>query len=310
MGDTPWWFQLYWSTDEGLVDSLIGRAEAAGARALVVTLDTTTLGWRPQDLNIGLLPFSRGQGIAQYTSDPHFRSIVAWRVGAAANAAKEKVRPTIGAVKSLVQMSRSHPGDFRENLTSPEPRAAVETFLDIFSNPALSWDHIATLRDRTTLPVVLKGILHPDDARRAFDLGVDGIVVSNHGGRQVDRSIASLDALVNIREAVGREPTVLFDSGLRTGADLFVALALGADACLLGRPHIYGLALDGSDGVAAVVANVLAELDLTMGLTGVASIADLVPGLLTRACADPDRWGGKGPVPVRRAAGSARDAAQ
>jgi len=130
---------------------------------------------------------------------------------------------------------------------------------------------------------VLKGILHPDDARHAFELGVDAIVVSNHGGRQVDRAIASLDALVSIREAIGRQPVVLFDSGLRTGADLFVALALGADACLLGRPHIYGLALDGSDGVAAVVANVLAELDLTMGLTGVASIADLVPGLLTRA---------------------------
>ena len=125
------------------------------------------------------------------------------------------------------------------------PRAAVETFLDIYSNPGLSWDHLATLRDRTRLPVVLKGILHPDDARRAFDLGVDAIVVSNHGGRQVDGAIGSLDALVPIREAVGPEPTVLLDSGIRTGADVFKALALGADAVLLGRPYFYGLALAG-----------------------------------------------------------------
>lgn len=284
MGDVPWWFQLYWSTDEALVDSLIGRAEAAGAAALVITLDTTMLGWRPQDLNLGSLPFARGLGIAQYTSDPRFRELVASRVAAAAAKVKvkEKVRPTVGAVRSLIEMSRSHPGDFRANLTSPEPRAAVETFLEIYSNPALSWANLETLRERTRLPVVLKGILHPDDARHAFELGVDAIVVSNHGGRQVDRAIASLDALVSIREAIGRQPVVLFDSGLRTGADLFVALALGADACLLGRPHIYGLALDGADGVASVVENVMAELDLTMGLTGVGSIPDLVPGLLTR----------------------------
>ena len=284
MGDVPGWVQLYWSTDKALVDSLIGRAEAAGAAALVITLDTTMLGWRPQDLNLGSLPFARGLGIAQYTSDPRFRELVASRVAAAAAKVKvkEKVRPTVGAVRSLIEMSRSHPGDFRANLTSPEPRAAVETFLEIYSNPALSWAHLETLRERTRLPVVLKGILHPDDARHAFELGVDAIVVSNHGGRQVDRAIASLDALVSIREAIGRQPVVLFDSGLRTGADLFVALALGADACLLGRPHIYGLALDGADGVASVVENVMAELDLTMGLTGVGSIPDLVPGLLTR----------------------------
>ena len=127
-------------------------------------------------------------------------------------------------------MCREHPGGVRDNLRSPEPRAAVETVLDIYSNPALSWEHIATLRERTRLPVVLKGILHEDDARRAFDTGVDAVVVSNHGGRQVDRSIAALDALVRVREAVGPEPTVLMDSGVRSGADLFVALALGADA--------------------------------------------------------------------------------
>jgi isopentenyl diphosphate isomerase/L-lactate dehydrogenase-like FMN-dependent dehydrogenase len=161
------------------------------------------------------------------------------------------------------------------------PRAAVETFLDIYSNPGLSWDHLATLRERTRLPVVLKGILHPDDARRAFDLGVDAIVVSNHGGRQVDGAIASLDALVGVREAVGAEPTVLLDSGIRTGSDVVKALALGADAVLLGRPYFYGLALAGQRGVEEVVANVVAELDLTMALTGVRSVAEIGPEILT-----------------------------
>ncbi|WP_433204208.1 alpha-hydroxy-acid oxidizing protein [Dactylosporangium sp. CS-047395] len=276
MGDTPFWYQLYWSTDERLVDSLIGRAEDCGARALVVTLDTTMLGWRPQDLNLGSLPFARGQGIAQYTSDPRFMEIV--RERAAQPAAKPQV--TLGALRTLVSIAREHPGGFFANLTAREPRAAVETFLDIYSNPGLSWAHLETLRGRTRLPILLKGILHPDDARRALDAGVDGIVVSNHGGRQVDRSVAALDALVTIRAAVGPEPALLLDSGIRTGADVLVALALGADACLLGRPHLYGLALDGADGVRQVIENVIAELDLTMGLAGVASLADLTPAVL------------------------------
>ena len=284
MGDVPWWYQLYWSTDEPLVDSLIGRAEAAGAGALVVTLDTTMLGWRTADLDLGSLPFSQGMGIAQYTSDPRFIQIVRERVAEservgqapsplAGTAGADKVRAAAGGVRTLLNQSRRHPGGTRDNLRSPVPRAAVETFLDIYSNPGLSWQHIETLRERTSLPVLLKGILHPDDAVRAFELGVDGIVVSNHGGRQVDRSVASLDALVAIRERVGRDPVVLVDSGIRTGADVFVALALGADAALLGRPHIYGLALDGADGVRDVIEDVVAELDLTMGLAGAASIA-------------------------------------
>ncbi|MFL6022378.1 MAG: alpha-hydroxy-acid oxidizing protein [Marmoricola sp.] len=279
MGDTPRWVQLYWSTDEGLVDSMIARAEALGAGALVVTLDTTLLGWRPQDLNLGSLPFSQGLGIAQYTSDPRFLEIVRERVAAAT---KQPAEVTLGAIKTLLAMTRNHPGGFLENLRSPVPRAAVETFLDIYSNPGLSWDHLATLRERTRLPVVLKGILHPDDARRAFDSGVDGIVVSNHGGRQVDNAIASLDALQLIRDAVGDEPTVLLDSGIRTGADVFTALALGADAVLLGRPYMYGLALAGERGVAEVVANVIAELDLTMALSGTADLAAITPDLVVR----------------------------
>ncbi|MFC5678443.1 alpha-hydroxy-acid oxidizing protein [Aeromicrobium endophyticum] len=276
MGSTPHWVQLYWSTDERLVDSLIGRAEASGATALVVTLDTTTLGWRPQDLTLGSLPFAQGLGIGQYTSDPRFRDIVAQRVAAAkASGAASDVKVTLQAIRSLISITRNHPGSFWTNIRSPLPRASVETFLDIYSNPGLSWDHIATLRDRTRLPVVLKGILHPDDARRAVDLGVAGIVVSNHGGRQVDSSIASLDALVDVREAIGPEPTVLLDSGIRTGADVFTALALGADACLLGRPYMYGMAIAGQQGVEEVIANVVAELDLTMALTGATDVKDV-----------------------------------
>jgi lactate 2-monooxygenase len=281
MGEGRRWVQLYWSTDEALVDSLIQRAEAIDAGALVVTLDTTTLGWRPQDLNLGSLPFAQGQGIGQYTSDPRFRDLVRERIAAArAAGVKQDVESPLGAIRSLISITRNHPGSFWTNLRSPEPRASVEAFLDIYSNPGLSWEHLATLRDRTRLPVVLKGILHPDDARRAFDLGVDAIVVSNHGGRQVDSSVASLDALLNVRGAVSPEATVLMDSGIRTGADVFTALALGADAVLIGRPYMYGVALAGQRGVEEVISNVLAELDLTMSLTGVRNLREINRELL------------------------------
>lgn len=269
------WFQLYWSTDEELVDSLIARAESGGAGALVVTLDTTVLGWRPQDLNLGSLPFSRGTGIAQYTSDGRFRDIVRDRVRRGVAGGTGGVRVTPAAVGSLLSIVRRHPGRTLRNLISPEPRAAVETFLDIYSNPGLDWDMLATLKDRTRLPVVFKGILHPDDAERAFAVGADAVIVSNHGGRQVDGTVASLDALVEIRERVGDGPTVLLDSGVRTGRDVAVALALGADAVLVGRPCMYGLAVAGQDGVEEVLANILAELDLTMSLLGVADTAAL-----------------------------------
>jgi len=275
MGSASRWFQLYWSSDEDLVDSLLRRAEASGAEAVVVTLDTTMLGWRPQDLNLGSLPFARGEGIAQYTSDPRFLDIVRQRVAAARDFVTERPDITAGAVRTLMSMTRNYPGRFLDNLRSPMPRAAAETFLDIYSNPGSSWEHLATLRDRTSLPIVLKGILHPDDARRAVDLGVDAIVVSNHGGRQIDGSIASLDALPEIRAAIGREPTLLLDSGIRSGSDVFVALALGADAVLLGRPYMYGLAVAGQRGVEEVIRNVIAEFDLTMALAGARSIPDI-----------------------------------
>lgn len=284
LGDTPFWYQLYWSSHEPLVDSLIRRAEACGARALVVTLDTTVLGWRPKDLDLGSLPFSQGIGIAQYTSDPRFLALVDERVAAAEAAGPAASSPlTLGALRSLWSISRQHPGRLRDNLRSAVPRTAVQTFLDIYSNPGLSWEHLATLRDRTSLPVVLKGVLHPDDAVRALELGVDALIVSNHGGRQVDRAVASLDALVAVRAAVGPRPTVLLDSGIRSGADVLVALALGADACLLGRPHLYGLALAGADGVAQVTQDVLAELELSMALVGVPDITSITPALLQPA---------------------------
>jgi len=284
MGDSPRWFQLYYSTDEDLVDSFVDRAARCGAGALVVTLDTTILGWRPRDLDLGSLPFAQGKGLAQYTSDPVFRRIVLERVAAAAasivtspdpsasSTTRPKVTPT--AVRSLVSMSRHYPGRFRENIRSPEPRAAVQTFLEIYSRPSLSWSDLASLRDRTDLPIVLKGVLHPDDALRAVDHGVAAVIVSNHGGRQVDHSIAALDALPAVVDAVPDLP-VLMDSGIRSGADVAVALALGARAVLLGRAYAYGLAVAGRQGVSEVIANVIAELDLTLALVGLDHLAGL-----------------------------------
>ncbi len=281
MGDAPRWFQLYWSTSDELVESLVGRAEAAGCDALVVTLDTTMLGWRPRDLDLGHLPFAAGKGIAQYTSDPVFRRLVEERV-AAGRPRGVRARPTAAAVRALIGMARAWPGPLRDNLRSPLPRAAVETFLGIYSRPSITWADLAWLRSRTRLPILLKGVLHPDDARRALDEGVDGVVVSTHGGRQVDRSVAALDALPEVVGAVAGRAPVLLDSGIRSGADVFVAVALGASAVLLGRPFVWGLALAGERGVRQVISDVLAEFDLTLGLTGHASVAELTPDLLRR----------------------------
>lgn len=268
----PRWFQLYWSTDDDLVDSLLERAAAIRAEAVVVTLDTTMLGWRPQDLNLGSLPFARGEGIAQYTADRRFVDIVADRLRAATD---ERPEISLGAIATLVSITRNAPGRFLQNLRSPQPRAAVQTFLDIYSRPSLNWDDLAGLRDRTALPIVLKGVLHPDDARRAVDAGVDGIIVSNHGGRQVDGAISTIDALDTIAPVVDSRIKVLIDSGIYTGSDVFKSLALGADAACIGRPHMYGLALAGADGARDAVADIIAELDLTLGLSGHTDVADL-----------------------------------
>jgi lactate 2-monooxygenase len=211
-----------------------------------------------------------------------FRRLVAERMARPADpqAPKPKVTPT--AVRTLIGMTRRHPGRFRANLRSGEPRAAVETFLDVFSRADLTWDDLAFLRSHTGLPIVLKGIQHPDDARRALDAGMDGLIVSNHAGRQIDGAIASLDALPAVLEAVGGRVPVLFDSGVRGGADVFRALALGAAAVCVGRPWVYGMAIAGEEGAREVLRNLVAEFDLVLGLSGYRSVAELSPEALAR----------------------------
>jgi lactate 2-monooxygenase len=279
MGDAPRWFQLYASSVDELSDSFVRRAEAAGCEAIVLTIDTTQLGWRCRDLDLGYLPFAHGLGIAQYTSDPVFARLVDERL--ARPSISPRPNPTLGAVRTLLDISRSHPGGFWANLRSPRPRAAVETFLDVFSRPGLSWPDLARLRALTRLPLLVKGVLHPDDARQAVEIGADGIIVSNHGGRQVDGSIAALDALPGIVGAVAPDVPVLLDSGVRSGSDVVKALCLGARAVLVGRPYVYGLALGGEQGVRDVLENLVADLDIMLGLMGCVSIADLTLDRLT-----------------------------
>jgi L-lactate dehydrogenase (cytochrome)/lactate 2-monooxygenase len=279
LGDSPRWFQLYWSKDDDVVDSFVERAVAIGSEAVVVTLDTHVLGWRTRDLDLGYLPFARGQGIAQYTSDPAFRRLVERRA-TGPRTSEPTPRPTPAAVRALVSMARHYPGSLRDNLRSPLPRAAVETFLDVFSRSTLTWADLARLRERTSLPIVLKGVQDPQDAALALDHGIDGLVVSNHGGRQVDGAVASLDALPGVVERVDGRVPVLFDSGVRSGADVVKALALGARAVLVGRPWVYGLALAGADGARAVMEHLWAELDLTMALCGVRTVDEIGPDLL------------------------------
>lgn len=276
-GGGPLWFQLYWSRDDELVESLVSRAERLGAQAIVVTLDTQMLGWRPRDLDRGFLPFIRGMGIAQYTSDPVFRRLVAERLDAGPDPDAPKPKVTPAAVRTLAAMTRRYPGRFGTNLRSGEPRVAVETFLDVFSRADLTWDDLPFLRERTKLPILLKGVQHPDDARKAIDAGVDGLVVSNHAGRQIDGGVGSLDALPAVVEAVGGRVPVLLDSGIRGGSDVLKSLALGAAAVLVGRPWVYGLAVAGQAGATEVLRNLVAEFDLALGLSGYRSPAELTP---------------------------------
>ena len=289
MGDAPRWFQLYWSTSDELVASFVRRAEACGCEAIVVTLDTTMLGWRPHDLELGYLPFLRGKGIAQYTSDPVFRRTSeavasAQRETGAAEPAElgpgEQPKPTPSALRTLVQLTRAYPDGFVASLRSGQARAAVQTFTRIYSRPSLTWEQLPYLREHTRLPILLKGILHPDDARRAVDEGIDGIVVSNHGGRQLDGAIATFDALPHVVEAVDGRVPVLLDSGVRGGADAFKALALGATAVGIGRPFAYALAIAGEAGVQELLQNMKAEFDLTLGLAGCRSVAEIGPEAL------------------------------
>ena len=283
MGDAARFFQLYWSRSNELVESFARRAEACGCSAIAVTLDTTLLGWRTHDLDLGYLPFLRGKGIAQYTSDPVFARIIAGELEGPDLSDVPQPTPTPAAVRTLVELTRAYPSGFREALTSGKARAAVQTFVRIYSRPSLTWDDLAFLRERTTLPIVLKGILHPDDARQALEVGMDGIWISNHGGRQVDGSISTIAALPAVAAAVDGRAPIIMDSGIRTGADAFKALALGANAVGLGRPYCYGLALAGERGVREVLDNFQADFDLTMGLAGCRSIADIGPEALSRA---------------------------
>ncbi|HSU13796.1 lactate 2-monooxygenase [Longimicrobium sp.] len=277
MGEAPRWFQLYWSKNDALVESFVHRAETSGCEAIVVTLDTTLLGWRARDLDLGYLPFLRGKGIAQYVSDPVFMASLN---DPAPSAAAQKRRVNLHTLRAFAELTRAHPGGFLKNLRSGVPLAAVQRFIATYSRPSLTWDDLPFLRERTKLPVLLKGILHPDDARRALDHGVDGIVVSNHGGRQVDGAIAALDALPSVVDAVAGRVPVLMDSGIRGGADVFKALALGARAVCVGRPYVYALALHGRAGVLELLRNLVADFELTMGLAGCRTVAEIGPECL------------------------------
>ncbi len=276
MGASERWFQLYWSTSDELVASFVRRAEGCGCSAIVVTLDTTMLGWRIRDLDCAYLPFLLGKGLAQYTSDPVFTAALDDLRDGASSAG----RVTPAALRALVQLARAYPGSARANLRSHLPRAAVRRFLEIYSRPSLTWDDLPYLRSLTRLPILLKGILHPDDARLAVEHGMDGIVVSNHGGRQVDGAIASIDALPSVAAAAAGRIPVLLDSGIRGGADTFKALALGASAVLVGRPYAYALAVAGEEGVREVLRNFAADFELTMGLAGCASVDEIDAGAL------------------------------
>ncbi len=278
LGQSPRWFQLYWSTSNELVESFVRRAEASGCEALVVTLDTTILGWRSRDLDLAYLPFLRGKGIAQYTSDPVFRRLIAEEPEGGRRVPTP--RPTPQALMTLVQLTRAYPDRFLRALRSGQARAAVQRFIEIYSRPSLTWDDLPFLRERTNLPILLKGILHPDDAARAVDAGMDGVIVSNHGGRQVDGAIPTLDALPGVVAAVDGRVPILLDSGVRGGADVFKALALGARAVLIGRPYAYGLAIAGQAGVREVIDNLAADFDLTLGLAGCRSVEDAGPEVL------------------------------
>ena len=240
------WFQLYWGKNPELTTSLLARAEKAGYSALVVTLDTSMLGWRERDLERGYLPFLFAEGVANYFTDPVFRGL-------------------------LKQPPEENPAD------------AVRLWAGLFSNTKLTWNDLAWLLKNTKMPIILKGILHADDAKRALDAGMDAVIVSNHGGRQVDGGIAALDALPAVAKAVGEQLPVLFDSGIRRGADIMKALALGARAVLIGRIYIWGLAVAGEAGVRDAVQNLMADFDLSMALSGFTSPKELMAEILAHA---------------------------
>ena len=232
------WYQLYWINNRELTASFVDRAKSSGYSALVVTVDTPMLGWRERDLVNAYSPFSSGHGIGQFTSDPIFRSLLDCDV-------------------------------------DRDPGRAGQEMMKLFVNPGLGWEDLAWLRSLTDLPIFLKGVLRADDARRALDSGVDGLIVSNHGGRQVDGSVSALEALITVRTVVRAGIPVLLDGGVRRGSDVIKAIALGADAVLVGRPYVYGLAVGGRAGVHEVLSNLLAETDSVLALSGYSTLDEI-----------------------------------
>lgn len=258
MGDSPRWFQLYWSKSNELVKSLVTRAEKCGCSAIVVTLDTTLLGWRIQDLDLMHLPFLQGKGIAQYTSDPVFNHIID-------------------------NTDFSNDGIPIPPGVDERQFKAIKTFIGIYSRPSLTWEDLSYLKTITKLPILLKGILHPDDAKLAIQYGADGIIVSNHGGRQVDGAVSAITVLPQVVKAVEGKIPVLMDSGIRGGADIFKALALGAKAVCVGRPFAYGLAIAGQQGVEEVLLNLIADFEFTMALAGCKNVQEIDGSCLYKA---------------------------
>lgn len=234
-GDSPKWFQLYWSNNEEISFNMVKRAEEAGYEAIVLTIDTFMLGWRVEDMRNRFSPLKLGLGKANYEADPVFL----------------------------------------RSLENQDTESIIQGILDNIHHPTLNWKHVAALKKQTSLPILLKGILHPEDARLAVENGIDGIIVSNHGGRQLDGVNAAIDALPLVVEEIKGAVPVLFDSGIRCGTDVVKALALGADAVFIGRPFIYGLAVDGQNGVAKVVANFIEETKVSISLAGISSVKDL-----------------------------------
>jgi lactate 2-monooxygenase len=277
MGNSARYFQLYWSKSRDLVASLVRRAEACGCKGIVLTLDTTMLGWRTHDLDIAFLPFLYGKGIAQYTSDPVFQKLLEEDLKLPKNADDFKPNITFSTIKNLLKSVKNYPNTegVLTKLRSGKPMGAVKLFTKIYTNSELTWDDLAFLRQHTTLPIFLKGILSAEDAKKAVDYGMNGIVVSNHGGRQVDGAIGAIEALPDVVKAVNKQVPIVLDSGIRGGSDIFKALALGATAVGLGRPYIYGLALGGQQGVYEVIRHLQADFELTMSLAGCKNVAEI-----------------------------------
>lgn len=244
-GNGPRWFQLYWPSNENndITKSLLNRAKAAKFSVLVVTLDTYILGWRPSDLSNGYNPFLRKDNIGVQIgfTDPVFRK----------------------------NFAEKHGKEVEDDISL----ATAEWTHTIFPGTSHGWEDLQFLRQHWDGPIVLKGIQTVEDAKQALDCGMQGIVVSNHGGRQQDGGVGSLDMLPEIVDAVGSELEVLFDSGVRCGADVAKALALGAKMVLLGRPYVYGLALAGESGVRHVLKSILGDLQLTLHLSGIRSVS-------------------------------------